>query len=77
MSPARLDISKHAKERLKQRGITRQRVREAMAKGQIISLDYRDRKLAEHSVGQKTLVVIYLEIKGGYLIVTAFWKGEA
>ena len=75
MSPARLEISDHAKLRLKQRDITRQKVRECLAKGKVTGVDLRGRRISEYTTGQKSLVVIYLEVKGGYLIVTAYWKG--
>jgi hypothetical protein len=76
MSPSRLEVSDHAKERLKQRSITRQKIRECLAKGRISGVDLKGRRIAELKSGRKTLVVIYLEVTGGYLIVTAYWKGE-
>jgi hypothetical protein len=74
VSPFRLEVSDHAEDRLKLRGITRQLVRQCIAKGKLDSLDVSGRLVRELNVGRKTLVVVNLDIDGGALLVTAYWR---
>lgn len=61
---------------LRQRGITRSQVRRCLARGRVIGLDIGGRRIKRLSVNGKTLEVIYLEVAGGYLVVTAYFRGE-
>jgi hypothetical protein len=74
MSPFRLEISDHAAARFRERGITRQLVRACIAYGDVGSVDLSGRLVCEWSVRRKILVVVYIEVKGGVLVVTAYWK---
>lgn len=74
MSPFKLEISDHAAQRIKQRVITRALVRRCVVSGQIVGFDIRGRVIREMSFGKRKLVVVYLEIKLGALVVTAYWK---
>jgi hypothetical protein len=75
MSPFLLQISEHARLRLKQRAITRSQVRKCLSSGEK-KLDLNGRKMKHQKIGAKFLEVIYLEIAGGYLVITAYWKGK-
>ena len=74
MSPFKLEISDHAAQRLKQRLITRDLVRQCVIKGQLVGFDIRGRVIREFLVGRRRLVVIYIEITLGVLVVTAYWR---
>ncbi|HLB58799.1 MAG TPA: DUF4258 domain-containing protein [Bdellovibrionota bacterium] len=74
MTPFFLEISRHAKERIKQRRITRKKIRDCIIHGDLLNIDYRERRTRALKFGAKTLEVIYLEIKMGYLVVTAYWR---
>ena len=75
MSPFRVEIPSHAKERLKLRGISREAARKCLAKGDFVGLDVRGRNTKRIRLGRRTLEVVYLDITGGYLVVTAYWVG--
>jgi hypothetical protein len=75
MSPFLVEISEHAATRLKQRVITRAQVRKCLASG-TKKLDLNGRKTKIQKFGNKTLEVIYLDVSGGYLVITAYWKGK-
>lgn len=74
MSPSRLEISDHAAGRLRERQISRQAVRNCLAQGTLVGLDIGGRLVRTLTVGRRTLVVVYLEVKGGALVVTAYWR---
>jgi len=76
MAPSRLEISDHAQDRIKQRGITRQQVRNCLNLGKITGIDLRGRKICQKRIGSRLLIVVYIEVVGGQLVVTACWKGE-
>jgi hypothetical protein len=76
MAPSRLEISDHAEERLKQRGITRQQVRNCLNLGATVGIDLRGRKICQKRIGSRLLIVIYIEVVGGQCVITAYWKGE-
>ena len=76
MAPSRLELSEHANERLRQRCITRDQIRRVLRQSsQLTTSDINGRKIKEKKFGKKILVVVYLDILGGQLIVTAYWKG--
>ena len=75
MTPLRLDLSEHAAARLKQRLITREQVRNCVAKGNILGFDLRGRVVCQARIGRDDLVVVYIEIPQRVLVVTAYWKG--
>lgn len=74
MTPFRLDVSDHAAYRLRERGITREGVRRCIAKGDRTSLDVNGRLVKEIRLKRKILVVVYIELKDGALVITAYWK---
>ena len=76
MSPFVLELSDHAKLRLKQRAITRNQVRLCLTHGTQKSFDIRGRRVRIIKIRSRILEVIYLEISGGYLIVTAYWMNS-
>jgi hypothetical protein len=76
LAPFRLEISEHAAERFKQRGITRQHVRDCLARGSRIGFDLRGRFICAAQIMGRELIVVYLEIPLGVLVVTAYWKGD-
>ena len=76
MAPSRLDVSNHAKERLKQRKITRNLIRKVLALGTLVGADLKGRRIKQKKFGKRTLIVIYVENVGGQSVVTAYWKGE-
>lgn len=76
MTPFRLEVSDHAAQRLRQRGITREAIRRNIALGQLAGLDVNGRLVKEYWVRRRCLVVVYLEMRGGALVITAYWKGE-
>ena len=71
MSPARLEISAHAQERLRERVITRSELRQCLAKGVLTGLDLRGRFVKEIKIAKRILVVVYLQAKAGYIVITA------
>ena len=74
MAPARLEIPQHAALRLRQRRISRQMIRRCIARGQLLGIDVNGRSIAALAVGKRTLVVVYIAEKHGFLAVTAYWK---
>ena len=76
MSPFRIEFSSHAQQRLKERTITRQQIRQCLTDGVLMGLDIRGRKVKNVLLSKRLLEVIYLETKNGTLIVTAYWKGR-
>lgn len=74
MAPAHLDISTHAAERLRERLITRNQVRICLAKGRLCGVDVRGRYVKEVRIERRVLVVVYLQVKAGYLVITAYWR---
>lgn len=74
MSPAHLEISEHAAERLRERVITRSQVRLCLAKGELTGLDLRGRFVREIKITKRILVVVYLQAKAGYIVITAYWR---
>ncbi len=75
MSPSRLEVPDHAQERLKQRRITRQQVRDCLSQGLLIGTDLRGRRINQKTIGKRILIVVYLEMLGGHVVITAYWKG--
>ncbi len=75
MTPSRLEVPDHAQERLKQRQITRQQVRDCLYKGFLIGTDLKGRRTNQKTIGKRTLIVVYLEVLGGHVVITAYWKG--
>ena len=75
MAPAHLEISTHAAERFRERVITRSQVRLCLAKGKLCGLDLRGRFVRELKIEKQVLVVVYLQVKAGYSVITAYWKG--
>lgn len=75
MTPFRLEVSDHAALRLSQRGISRQIIRQCVATGILENLDVGGRLVKALRIRQRILVVVYLEVRGGALVVTAYWKG--
>jgi Domain of unknown function (DUF4258) len=76
MAPSRLEISNHAKERLKQRLITRNLIRKTLALGNLVGTDLKGRKIKQKKFGKRILIVVYLENIGGQSVITSYWKGE-
>ena len=75
MTPFRLEVSDHAADRIHQRGITRQLIRQCIATGTLETLDVGGRLVKTLRVQRRTLIVVYLDIRGGgALVVTAYWK---
>ena len=75
MAPSRLEVSDHAQDRLKLRKITRKHVRDCIHNGVLVGTDIKGRKVNEKKIGNKVLVVIYIDIVGGAMVVTSYWKG--
>ena len=75
MSPVFVRISEHAASRMKQRGITRRQVRRCLTRGKAVGVDITGRRIKRIRVNHDVLEVIYLEVAGGYLVVTAYVKG--
>lgn len=76
MAPSRLEISNHAKRRLKQRKITRNLLRKTLALGTLVRMDLKGRKIKQKKFGKRTLIVVYIENIGGQSVITSYWKGE-
>ncbi len=76
MAPSRLEVPDHAQERLKQRGITRVQVRACLYEGTLVGADLNGRRINQKRIGKRLLVVVYLQVVGGHIVVTAYWKGE-
>ena len=76
MAPFRLEISEHAAGRFKQRGITRQHVRDCVARGNQMGFDLRGRFICAAQIMGRELIVVYLDITHGVLIVTTYLKGD-
>jgi Domain of unknown function (DUF4258) len=76
MAPSRLEISNHAKERLKQRLITRNLIRKTLALGKLVGTDLKGRKIKQKKFGKRILIVVYMENMGGQSVITSYWKGE-
>lgn len=74
MSPARLELSDHAALRMKVRQITRMQIRRCVAIGRMVAIDVNGRAVKECRIRNRVLVVVYIEVTGGALIVTAFWR---
>jgi hypothetical protein len=74
MAPAPLEVSPHAALRLKERRISRTEVRRCIALGETTRIDISGRFIAELPLARRTLLVVYLKVRGGYLLITAYWK---
>lgn len=71
-----IEYSNHAKERLKERRITRQQVTECLFEGTLIGFDLRGRKMNQKKISKQALIVIFVDSDGGgKVVVTAYWKG--
>ena len=55
--PFILDVSDHAKERIKQRQISRLKIRKCLVKGKLVSVDIRGRRIKALKCGSKVLEV--------------------
>ena len=51
-------------------------VRRCLIEGAIVGLDEKGRRLKRIKIGRRVLEIVYLEISGGYLLVTNYWLGE-
>ena len=49
-------------------------IRDCLAKGEARSVDVNGRLVRSLPIGKRVLVVIYIEIRGGALVVTAYWR---
>ncbi|MGK5088131.1 DUF4258 domain-containing protein [Bdellovibrionota bacterium FG-2] len=76
MSPFALVVDKHAMERFQLRGIIRQKIRRTIIQGELIDFQQNGRKSRRLRFGSRTLEVIYVDMKLGYAVVTAYWIGE-
>lgn len=74
LSPAHLEISDNASERLKERRITRQMVRLCIEKGRLFGVDINGRRVKQILIKKRALIVVYLGTTKGQLVVTAYWK---
>ncbi len=75
MSFLEILLSDHAKQRIKERRITRSQIRICLLQGFITHLDINGRKTKNLKFGNKTLEVIFLEQAHRAIIITAYWKG--
>jgi len=72
----RVEYSDHAKERLRERRITRRQVTQCLFDGSLMGFDLRGRKMNQQKIGTRTLIVVYLDSDGGgKVVITAYWKG--
>ena len=69
-----MNLSEHARSRLKQRGISRIHVRRCLVDGTLVRIDSNGRNTRRLKAGNRFLEVAYLPIMGGYLIITAYWR---
>jgi hypothetical protein len=76
MSPFILVVDKHALERFRLRGITRQKIRRTIVQGELIDFQSNGRKTRRLKFGPRILEVVYVDLKLGYTVVTAYWIGE-
>ncbi len=76
MAPFNLEISDHAALRLKERRVTREQVRRCLAKGTLTAVDTNGRSIKRFAFKKRVLEVIYVERQLGFVIVTAYWRGE-
>lgn len=76
MAPSRLEVPPHAMDRLKLRKVTRRQIRECLHKGNLVSTDGNGRRINEKKFGKQTLTVVYLLVRHGYMVITAYWKGS-
>jgi hypothetical protein len=76
MSPFVLIVDKHALDRFQLRGITRQKIRSAIVKGELVEFQTNGRKVRRLNIGKRLLEVVYVNLKLGYAVVTAYWIGE-
>lgn len=76
MSPFLLKITIHASKKLKKRKITRENLRKGLIQGATENHPSKLKKRKKIKVKKRTLEIIYIDILGGYLIVTAYWLGE-
>jgi hypothetical protein len=76
MSPSRLEVPRHAMDRLKLRKVTRRQIRECLHKGILVSTDGSGRRINEKNFGRQTLTVVYLVVREGHMVITAYWKGS-
>ncbi len=63
-------------ERFQLRGITRQKIRRTIVRGVLIQFEENGRKTRRLRFGSRTLEVVYVNLKLGYAVVTAYWMGE-
>ena len=72
----KVEYSDHARERLKERSITRAQIVDCLFHGNLAGFDVRGRKISQKKIGSHTLIVIFLDVAGGgKVVVTAYWKG--
>lgn len=76
MSPFFLEVDTHALERFRLRGITRQRLRQVIVKGELVEFHQNGRKVRRLRFGSRSLEVVYVDLTLGYAVVTAYWIGE-
>ena len=49
-------------------------IRRCVAIGRMVAIDVNGRAVKECRIRNRVLVVVYIEVTGGALIVTAFWR---
>ena len=69
----KISYIRHALLRLKERGISRQEVEEAIIKGQERKIQPNGRIKCFYKSGEETIVVIYSQQKDVYKIITAYY----
>lgn len=71
----RIIYTHHARFRMAQKGITEGMIEEVLNKPDT-DFPSQDKRIARKTLGNKTMDVVYLETKRGYLIITAYWLLE-
>ena len=74
MAPFRLELTAHAKFRMKQRSITRQQIRSALSIPDERILQEGELMIVRKQFTHSTLRVVYIPVKLGYKVVTAYWE---
>ena len=74
MSPFALDLSEHARIRIKERRISRSQIRTCIAKERSVGSQPGGRQLKRIKFGKRALEVIYLSKQDGVVVITAYWR---
>ncbi|TSC92355.1 MAG: hypothetical protein CEN89_749 [Candidatus Berkelbacteria bacterium Licking1014_7] len=67
-------FTKHARARLKERGISEKNVKEAIIFPDKSLSGYANKKLIQKKIKNKNLVVIYIEENKSKIIITTYWR---